>query len=137
MRTKKSVLILSLIVVALTGCSNSEPMTGDKVVASLKAANISVSDVHKPVRDPSSPMPNSYSDRVSFALPSVAPKGGQVFVCDKKEYCDAIFTYFDALKAMAGPYLLRSKDGLVVAQLNSGLQPSDVEPVRKVIESFK
>ncbi|WP_304351072.1 hypothetical protein [Comamonas testosteroni] len=136
-RMKKSVLALAVVATALTGCSNSEPMTGDKVIAALKAANISVSNVQKPARDPSSPMPNSYSDRVSFALPSVAPKGGQVFVCDKKEYCDAIFTYFDALKALAGPYLFRSKDGLVVAQLNSGLQPTDVEPVRKVIESLK
>ena len=137
MKVKKSVFALSLIVTALAGCSSSEPMTGDKVIAALKAANISVSDVQKPARDPSSPMPNSYSDRVSFALPSVAPKGGQVFVCDKKEYCDALFTYFDALKAMAGPYLFRSKDGLVVAQLNSGLAPQDAEPVRAVIEGLK
>ncbi len=137
MRIRNSVLAITLAIGALAGCTSSEPITGDKVIAALKAANVSVGDVQKPPRDTTSPMPNSFSERVTFSLPSVAPKGGQIFICDKKEYCDALFTYFDALKALAGPYLFRSKDGLVVAQLNSGLQPSDAEPVRKVIEGLK
>lgn len=137
MISTKSVFAASIAVALLAGCSSSEPMTGDKVIAALKSANVPVGDVQKPARDPSSPIPNSFSERVTFALPSVAPKGGQVFICEKKEYCDALYTYFDALKGLAGPYLFRSKDGLVVAQLNSGLQPSDAEPVRKVIEGLK
>jgi hypothetical protein len=52
-------------------------------------------------------------------------RGGQFFICDTKQNCDAIFAYFDALKALAGPYLYQSPSGTVVVQLNSGLSPEE------------
>jgi len=137
MTMKRTAIAAALAAIALMGCGSKEPMTPDKLIAALKAGNVQVSDVKQPARDPSGPMPNSYNDRITFSLPSVAPKGGQAFICDKKENCDALFSYFDALKALAGPYLYHSKDGLVVAQLNSGLAPQDADPVRAVIESLK
>lgn len=120
----------------LVGCSQPEPMTADKVVAALQSAGTGITAVKTLPRDPSSPRPSSFRENIAFALPSVAPKGGQLFVCDKREYCDAIFSYYDALKGLAGPYLYRSGDGLIVAQLNSGLEPKAAEQVQAVVEAL-
>lgn len=134
---KKVALSAVLIsVAALFGCSSKAPPTQASILAALQAKGVQVSDVQNPPRDPSSPLPNSYKEHFSFALPSVAPKGGQVFICAEKSHCDAIYAYFDALKALAGPYLYRSKDGLAVAQLNSGLTPDAAEPVKAALEGL-
>lgn len=55
-------------------------------------------------------------------------------MCDTKQNCDAIYAYFDALKAIAGPYLYQSDGGRVVLQLNSGLTP---ETAAKFAETIK
>lgn len=134
---KKVALSAVLIsVAALFGCSSKAPPTQASILAALQAKGVQVSDVQNPPRDPSSPLPNSYKEHFSFALPSVAPKGGQVFICAEKSHCDAIYAYFDALKALAGPYLYRSKDGLVVAQLNSGLTPDAAVKIGNVIDGI-
>lgn len=130
------VLLASAGALFFSGCSKPEPLNADAVLAALRAGGVEVSNVERPPRDPSSPMPNSYTERVSFALPVVAPKGGQVLVCDRPENCDAIYAYFQALKMFAGPYVYRSKSGVVVAQLNSGLEPSVADKARAVIESL-
>lgn len=124
------------VAAALAACSQPDPMTADRLLAALKAAGIQYSNPTQPPRDSASPLPNSYKERVAVTLPSVAPKGGQFFICEKQEYCDAIYRYFDALKGFAGPYLYRSKSGLVVAQLNRGLEPQAAEQVKAVIESI-
>jgi hypothetical protein len=121
---------------ALFGCAEREPISQAKLLDALTKGGVQLSEVQTPPRDPSSPLPNSYSERFTFALPSVAPKGGQAFICTEKAHCDAIYAYFDALKALAGPYIYRSKDGLVVFQLNSGLQPNEASSVKAVIESL-
>jgi hypothetical protein len=66
------------------------------------------------VIEASAPVPKSYIAHQAFEIPSVAPKGGQFFVCDTKKNCDAIYAYYDALKALAGPYMYQSPSGTVV-----------------------
>lgn len=129
-------LALAGSLAALAGCNQSDPITSETLLAALQNGGVKYSDVQRPERKPSGPLPNSYKEHVVLALPSVAPKGGQFFICDKPEYCDALFSYFDALKGLAGPYLYRSKDGLVVAQLNSGLEPKAAEQVQAVVEAL-
>lgn len=128
--------LLVSISLVFTACADKEPMSQAKVLDALTKGGVPFSDVQNPPRDPSSPLPNSYKDRFTFALPSVAPKGGQVFICAEKAHCDAIYAYFDALKALAGPYLYRSKDGLVIVQLNSGLTPDTADPVKAALEGL-
>lgn len=130
------VLMPMVAAMLMGGCAQSEPMTAERVLELLKTSGIQYSNPTQPARDPASPLPNSYKERVAVTLPSVAPKGGQFFICEKQEYCDAIYRYFDALKGFAGPYLYRSKSGLVVAQLNRGLEPQAAEQVKAVIESI-
>ncbi|WP_025132163.1 hypothetical protein [Pseudomonas sp. PH1b] len=120
----------------VAGCKQSTPTTSETLLKALKAGGVEYSDVQHPNRKPSSPLPNSYREHIVFVLPSVAPKGGQIFICEKPEYCDALFSYFDGFKGLAGPYLYRSASGLVVAQLNSGLESKAAEQVQAVIEAL-
>ena len=122
---------LMLLFFILAGCTATTqptptpaPLTARQVIDRFNAAGLGVSDVTVAERDPDSPLPNSYQERLRFTVAEVAPAGGQVFTCDTKRNCDALFAYFDALVALAGPYLYQSPDGLVVAQLNSGLTPA-------------
>lgn len=123
----------------LTACGGGSPpatVSAQSVIDAWNTAGLEVTDVQSPPRDPSSPVPNSYQERLTFTVAEVAPDGGQVFVCDTKQNCDAIFTYFEALAALAGPYLYQSQDGRVVAQLNSGLTPETAAQFQEVIEDL-
>lgn len=114
-----------ILVLFLAGCGGAAPpaRTAQSVIDAWNAAGLGVADVVVAERDAASPVPNSYTERLTFSIPEVAPDGGQVFVCDTKQNCDAIYAYYEALAGLAGPYLYRSGDGRVVAQLNSGLTP--------------
>ena len=66
-------------------------------------------------------------------------RGGQkehMCACDTKKNCDAIYAYYDALKALAGPYVYQSPSGTVVAQLNSGLTPDEAKKFEQAIKSL-
>lgn len=123
-------------VATMLACSMAHAVTADDVLRAMTAGGVAYTDVTHPARDPESPLPGSYDERVAFVLESVAPNGGQVFVCTRRTYCDAIYDYFEMLRALAGPYLYRSADGLVVAQINSGLSPSEAERIESVIDGL-
>lgn len=130
-----NLICLGVATLVIAGCGR-EPMTPERLLAALKAGGVEYSDVQQPERDPSSLLPNTYKERLTLTLPSIAPKGGQFFICDKREYCDSLYSHFDAFKGLAGPYLYRSKDGLVVAQLNSGLEPKAAEQIQSIVEAL-
>jgi hypothetical protein len=131
-----TIILASLLVACGSGSSNSEPLTAQVVIDKFNEAGLDVQDIQAGERDPDSPLPNSYQENLVFSIPEVAPKGGQIFVCDTKKNCDALYAYFDALKALAGPYLYQSPSGTVVAQLNSGLTPDTAAKFEKVINSL-
>jgi hypothetical protein len=109
-----SALWIGILVYLLTGCSSSNQLSGQDVINKFNRAGLDVQDVHPEVSEPGSPLPNSYKERLAFSIPEVAPEGGQVFICDKKRDCNALYAYFDALKAQAGPYLYQSPNGKIV-----------------------
>ena len=130
-----SIRVLSCLVItlALSACGGSGPPTAQQVSEKLTAAGASKfydEDVSK------GPVPQSFTAHQAFEVASVAPKGGQYFVCDTKKNCDAIFAYFDALKALAGPYTYQSPSGTVVVQLNSGLKPDEAAKFEAAIKSL-
>ena len=75
--------------------------------------------MQKPERDPTSLLPGSFKDRITFTVAEVQPDGGQVFVCEKSEHCDALFNYFTAFKG-----------------LNSKLKPETAEKLKAAVEGF-
>ncbi len=136
MKTKTTLFIITiLLAIALSSCS-SEPLNAQAVIDEFNAAGLDVRDVKIEERDSESPLPNSFQERWSFSVPEVAPRGGQIFVCDTKENCDALYLYFDMLKAIGGPYYYQSPSGLVVAQMNSGLTPDTASKFAEVISSL-
>jgi len=130
--------IALLLLVALAACSPATPapVTAQQVVDKLNAAGLGLTDVHPEARPANSPMPGSYTERLVFTLPEVAPRGGQILVCDTKQNCAALYAYFDMLKGLAGPYLYQLPSGLVVVQLNSGLAPATGAKVETVIKGL-
>lgn len=126
-----------LALVLLAGCGATPPArTAQSVIDAWNAAGLGVADVAVAERDPASPVPNSYAEHLTFSVEEVAPEGGQVFVCDTKPNCDAIYAYFEALAGLAGPYLYQSGDGRVVAQLNSGLTPETAARFAEVVAAL-
>ncbi len=131
-------LVLVSVLLWLVGCGGApaQTVTAQGVIEQFQAAGLSITNVQEAERDPESPLPNSYKERWEFTDSTLGDAGGQVFVCDTKKNCDALYAYFDALKALAGPYLYQSPDGRVVAQLNSGLAPDVAEKYQAVINGL-
>lgn len=122
------------LVLALAACGGAPAVTAAQVAEKFTAAG--ATNIHDEVIEASSPVPKSYIAHQAFEIASVAPKGGQFFICDTKKNCDAIFAYYDALKALAGPYTYQSPSGTVVAQLNSGLTPAEAAKFEQAITSL-
>ncbi len=81
--------------------------------------------------------PRSFMERQVFEIPSLGGgKGGQFFICDTKRNSDAIFAYYDAFKALAGPYVYQSPSGTVVVQLNNELKPDEATKYEQAISSL-
>lgn len=131
----KKLFLLSLGLF-LVGCKD-EPPTASKIIEQFKSLGVNIQNVREEPRDSKALLPNSYSERLVFEIPDVAPNGGQIFVCKKKDYCDAILHYYEALGVVAvGPYLLQSSNGLVVGQFNKGLAPEVAEKMMNVIKKY-
>lgn len=93
------------------------------IMASLVNAGTGVYGAKSIAREIDAVLPQSFDERISFSLEGHASGGGQIFICSSKKFCDSIHGYFTLLTSLAGPYLFRSKDGKIVAQLNSSLPP--------------
>ena len=106
------------------------------VIDMFVAAGLDISGIHVPEIAEGSVLPNVFDERLGFAVGEVSPKGGQIFVCRSRQNCDALYAYFDALKALAGPYTYQSAGGTVVAQLNSGLTPDTAAKFQEIVESI-
>ncbi len=130
------ILILLFLNQMNLGAESPHPKV-DIVIAALKEKNINLENIRIEKQSEKSPFPNCYEERVAFSLKSVAPKGGQLFVFSKKKYGDSVYAYFETIKGIAGPYLYQSKDGLVVAQLNSGLTVAEAEKIEEALKSFE
>lgn len=127
-------ILLVILSSCLVACGGAPAVTTQQVSAALTTAG--ASNVHDDPIAASSPVPKSYIAHQTFEIASVAPKGGQYFICDTKKNCDAIYAYYDALKALAGPYLYQSPGGTVVAQLNSGLKPDEAAAFEAAIKGL-
>lgn len=110
---------------------------GQRTLALFNAAGLEISGARKTEADPNDPLPDTYVERWEFVIAEVAPKGGQIFVCETKADCDVLFDYYSALSALAGPNLFQSPNGRVVAQLNSGLSLETAAKFEAIINSLE
>lgn len=129
--------LLAGAIVLATSMAYAQAPTEEKISEALLGLGIGVSNIQPGERSPGSSLPNSYDQHLEFSVESVAPKGGQIFTCTKPKYCEAIYSYFDALRGLAGPYIFKSPSGLVVAQLNSGLSVKEAEKIESMLLEMK
>ena len=137
--TKLNTLTLTAILLFLLACGLNQtipPLTAYDVIRKFTDAGLQINDVRPRERNPDSLLPNSYKTCLIFSTPEVAPNGGQLFVCQTKKNCDAIFAYIDAFKSLSGPYFYQSPNGLVVVQLNKGLSPETAAKFENVVNSL-
>jgi hypothetical protein len=120
----------------MVGCSADTKVSAQGVAKQFEDLGL-ITDIRDGERREGSPVPNSYKEHVEFVVNEVAPRGGQVFVCDTKRNCDALYAYFDALVAIGGPYYYQSPSGTVVAQLNSGLTPDTAAKFEAVVNALR
>ena len=95
---KKALVLLSGLLLAACG---DKAITSEDLVSTMKASGVEINDVKDLKNDKF--MVQGFKERFAFSIPEVAPKGGQAFICEKKEQCTPVFAYFDALKNIAGP----------------------------------
>ena len=108
---------------------------GQQVLDLFTQAGLEISSATKAEVNPKDPLPDTYVERWEFVVAEVAPKGGQIFICEQKTDCDVLINYFTMLRFLAGPNLFQSPSGLVIAQLNSGLSPETAAKFKAVIYS--
>ena len=132
----------AVCVLLLAACGGAPAVTAQQVIDRYKAAGLEVENPHKPQFAAGSPFPQSFTDGISFDLPSLKaadadePPHGAVLVCDTKKNCDAIYAYLDALKGLLGPYYYQSPSGTVVASLDSAMAPDVAAKYESVIKSL-
>lgn len=131
--------LLLVIAILLAACSafTPTPLTAQSVVDAFVAAGLEVSDA-KPAGRPEA-MPDIYQfrERMTFTIAEVAPKGGQVLICELRPHCDLLMEFYKAFEALGGPYYYQSPSGLVVAQLNNGLSVETAAKFEQVIEGLE
>jgi hypothetical protein len=126
-----------VVALLLAGCGDTgaPAITGQGVLDQFKAAGLQIENI-KPAGDEMKQVPQGYKENLAFTTPSLGGQGGQVFVCDLKAGCDAIYAYFDSIKALAGPYLYQSPSGMVVVQLNNKLDPVEAAKYEAVVKGL-
>ncbi len=118
-----------IVVLLLSACGGDAALTATDVTNRFKDAGLDATNVRDEPLPDTAPIPRSFTSHANFTIPSAGlgsdgkTRGGQVFVCDTKKNCDAVYAAFDALKALAGPYLYQSPSGAVVVQMNSKITP--------------
>ena len=128
---KKALILLSGVLLVACG---DKAITKDDLISTMKASGVEINDVKDLKNDKF--MVQGFNDRFSFSIPEVAPKGGQAFICEKKDQCTPVFAYFDALKDLAGPYLYQSPNGNVVLQLNAKLKEETAKKLEQAISKY-
>lgn len=128
-------LLPLLFALLLLGCNAAEPVTAQEVFDRFVAAGLDVT-AEEPEETTGGMMPKSFKERFLFSVPEVAPRGGQILVCDTKRNCDALVAYLGAWLAVVGPYVYQSPSGLVVVQINSGLTPDHAARFEAIVKAL-
>jgi hypothetical protein len=121
------------LLLALVACGKTAMPTLDaqSVLDAFGSANLGVTNVATPAGDDT--VPESYTEHLTFTIPDVGSVGGQVFVCETRQKCEAIYAHFTTL---AEPYIYRGADGRVIVQLDRGLNPVVAAKFQAVVDNL-
>ncbi|HJZ48150.1 MAG TPA: hypothetical protein VKE41_13320 [Roseiflexaceae bacterium] len=134
--------LLLLGAVLFAACGAPPAPTARGVIDLFIAAGLEAANPHRPLFADQGLFPRTFSDGLTFDLPSLGknivdqPRNGSVLVCDTKENCDTIYDYLDTYSGLVGPYYYRSQQGTVVVFLDSNLPKATAARYEQIVQSL-
>jgi hypothetical protein len=77
-----------------------------------------------------------YTEKVEFEIRG-HNKGGQIFLCSSRSECNDLYNYFTNLGLLSQPFVFKSSDGKMVAQLNDQTPSKIVEKFEEVVTDIR
>jgi hypothetical protein len=136
----RRLLLVPLVLVALVACGTPAPTatptfrryTADEVTKAL--APLGITDVRHTPRGPDVQSPNTATDQRDFAIPSIAPKGGQLLLFGSPADVAGMRAWYARFPDLA-PYVYVNGNALL--QLNSTLPKAEAEKFRAALEAMR
>jgi len=135
---------LGLIVVTLVlcGCRSNSPPEIESIAKELVALDIGIGHFRR-VGVESAFMPaNSYRESVVFSIGERAPEG-RIYICADRYGCSMVVDTLNVVRPFSmgayhtrGPYLYRSRSGLVVVTLDGRVQSGTAAKIEAVIKRY-
>jgi len=126
---------LLLVGVLLASCgSAAQALTPNAVFNQMTAAGLEAQSNTRALM--ADGVPKTYTGWQFFEVPSLHNgRGGQIFVCDTKKDCDAIYEALTQPRPYYG-YVYQSPAGRVVVQLDGTIQPTQAVKYETVIKEL-
>lgn len=134
----RTLLVLLLVLTACGGAPAGPTAQG--VLDAFAAAGLTVTNVESVMDLPAgAPIPRTFKEHLVFALRDAMPEPerGQVYVCETKQNCDAIYGYFQSVGGGLATYLYQSPDGRVVVQLSDQTSDEAGQTILSVVNGLK
>jgi hypothetical protein len=126
----------------LAGCGAPPAPTARSVLEMFIAAGLEATNPHQPLFAHQGLFPRTFSDGLTFDLPSLGKnfadraRNGSVLICDTKEKCDTIYAYLDMYSGFVGPYYYQSTQGTVVVFLDNKLPKAIAARYEQIVRSL-
>lgn len=138
-------LVLVALVAVLAACSavltspaaTPEALTAQGVVDKFIAAGLEISDIEQLERPEGMPELYQFKERWGFTIAEVAPRGGQVYMCEVRPHCDLLMEFFKAFEDLGGKYYYLVPGGLAVVQLNNEVSPETAAKFEAAVAGLK
>lgn len=124
-----------MLVLLLAACWGPQ-MTAQTVVDKFSAAGLAIGRVAAIAPQPGDGLPAAYREQVQFEIPEITPRGGKIFVCERKPDCDAISQVVQERASATWPYRYQSPDGTVVVLLPKNLSAATAEKFAAVVTTL-
>ena len=77
-----------------------------------------------------------FTEKVEFEIRG-HNRGGQIFLCSSRSECNDLYNYFTNLGFLSQPFVYKSSDGKMVAQINSETPSKIVEKFEEVVTDIR
>ena len=134
--------LLLVCATLLAACGKPPPPTARGIVDLFIAAGLEAANPHRPLFADQGLFPRTFSDGLTFELPSLGKNGvdrarnGSVLVCNTKENCDTIYAFLDTYSGFVGPYYYQSQQGTVVVFLDYMLPKATAARYEQIVQSL-
>jgi hypothetical protein len=134
--------LLLLCATLLAACGAPPAPTARSILDLFIAAGLEAANPHRPLFADQGLFPRTFSDGLTFELPSLGKnsvdraRNGSVLVCDTKQNCDTIYDYLDTYSGLIGPYYYQSRQGTVVVFLDNKLPKATAARYEQIVQSL-